>query len=82
MQIKEDIVFPQDVQLTNEAKDFILKILNKNPVERLRIEKLLEHPFLKRSCEPADMQIWIGIFLYYSDFKVHLSFKYLLFIFS
>lgn len=46
--IKEDIVFPSDLSLTSDAKDFVLKILKKNPDDRLKVEKLLEHPFLRR----------------------------------
>ena len=46
--IKEDIVFPSDLTLTPEARDFVLKILKKNPDDRLKVEKLLEHPFLRR----------------------------------
>lgn len=37
IQIKEDIIFPTNIKVSNEAKDFILRILKKNPDERLKI---------------------------------------------
>lgn len=42
------------MQISNDAKDFVLKILNKNPDERLKVEKLLDHSFLKKASEYID----------------------------
>lgn len=43
---EEEIKFPPWVDITENAKDFILKILQKNPQDRISMTKLLEHPFL------------------------------------
>ena len=43
---EEDIKFPSWVDISENAMDFILKILKKNPDERLSINNLLMHPFL------------------------------------
>ena len=45
-QISDEILFPEDLELSPTAKDFIFKILQKNPEDRLKISQLLEHPFL------------------------------------
>lgn len=50
-QIKDDIVFPRDIPISDQAKDFILKILQKNPLDRLKVDELLSHPFLLRNVE-------------------------------
>lgn len=57
IQIKDDIVFPKDISISEEAQDFILKILKKNPEDRLKIDKLLEHPFLQKNVELADTDL-------------------------
>lgn len=46
-------MFPTNIPVSAEAKDFILKILKKNPGDRLKIGELLEHEFLKRCPEMA-----------------------------
>lgn len=40
-------MFPETPKVSSEFKDFISKILKKNPKERLRVGMLLEHPFLQ-----------------------------------
>ena len=50
--IKEgEVKFSEKVNLSPEGKDFILKILNKNPKERLGSKKdvkdVIQHPWLK-----------------------------------
>lgn len=45
--IDEEIYFPKGYPLSNEAKDFILKCLHKNPKERLTMTKLVDHPFIQ-----------------------------------
>lgn len=50
--IKErEVKFSEKVNTTPEAKDFLLKILNKNPKERLGskgdVEEILAHPWFK-----------------------------------
>lgn len=46
-------MFPANIPVSEEAKDFVLRILKKNPGDRLKIGELLEHEFLKRSPELA-----------------------------
>jgi serine/threonine protein kinase len=46
-------VFPNDILISDQAKDFVLKILKKNPDDRLKIDKLLEHPFLQRNVDSS-----------------------------
>jgi serine/threonine protein kinase len=45
--VSDEVKFPSYIDVTDSAKDFILKIMEKNPVNRVEIEALLHHPFLK-----------------------------------
>lgn len=36
--------------LSPEAKDLIHSLLQKNPKDRISLEQILEHPFIKRGC--------------------------------
>lgn len=40
------MAFPDNAGISEEAKDFVLKILQKDPNDRLKVGQLLEHPFL------------------------------------
>ena len=44
-----NIIFPDEkkVKVSNEAKDLICKILTPNPLKRIKIDEILNHPFLK-----------------------------------
>jgi serine/threonine protein kinase len=42
-------VFPDYVPISNCAKDFIYKALQKNPNSRIEMDELLNHPFLASS---------------------------------
>ena len=55
--IKEDITFPKDIAISDEAKDFVLKILKKNPDDRLKIDRLLDHPFLQRNVDVSELDL-------------------------
>ena len=47
-QIQEnEVEFDTNINVSDEAKDLILKILNKNPQARLTIDQVLEHEWLK-----------------------------------
>ena len=48
MQIHEEIVFPEYVEVSELAKDFILKILKRAPEERGTIGEVIRHPFLSQ----------------------------------
>ena len=41
-----NLEFPDDIEASKEAKDLITKILTKNPVNRIKLEEILKHPFL------------------------------------
>lgn len=43
---RDKISFPENIG--PRAKDFIEALVRKNPEERLKAYKLLEHPFLKQ----------------------------------
>lgn len=45
--IEDEVEFPSNVEVTKEAKDFVLKILKKNPCQRMKIDGLLKHSFLQ-----------------------------------
>ena len=56
---KSKVVFPDaryNIRMTNECKDFIWKLLDKNPATRLGAENgvydILNHPWLKHHLEP------------------------------
>ena len=44
----DEIRFPSYIDLSEEYKDFVLKILRKNPKDRMCCEDLLLHPFLEK----------------------------------
>jgi serine/threonine protein kinase len=46
-QITDDLVFPSYVELSASAKDFLTRALRKNPAERMDLDEMLAHPFLK-----------------------------------
>ena len=46
--VKDAIVFPSYVPLSNEAKDFLNCCLQKNPNDRKSIRELLHHDFFKK----------------------------------
>ncbi|EPR79810.1 serine/threonine protein kinase [Spraguea lophii 42_110] len=45
---KNEYEFPENIQISNEAKDLITKILNKNPLERPTLEEIEAHPFFEK----------------------------------
>jgi serine/threonine protein kinase len=46
MQVEEEIKFSRAVAVSEEAKDFIMVCLKKDPRDRYTVPELLEHPFL------------------------------------
>lgn len=46
--------FPSD--LSPLAKDLVLRLLNKNPAERLTLQQVLSHPWLAGNCSGANAQ--------------------------
>lgn len=47
--VDEDIYFSKGIPVSQEAKDFILSCLHKNPKDRLTMNKLVDHPFIHRN---------------------------------
>lgn len=47
MKCSEDITFPEYVELSDNAKGFVLNILKKNREDRCDMEEIMNHPFLK-----------------------------------
>ena len=47
--LQGNVVFPDEtiVHVSNEAKDLILKILTPDPSKRIKIDEILNHPFMK-----------------------------------
>ena len=43
---RDKISFPENI--SDKAKDFVESLIRKNPEERLKAYKLLDHPFLKQ----------------------------------
>lgn len=48
MQVEDEISFPEYVDVTDEAKSFILGIMKKKPEERMGIREMLRHPFITK----------------------------------
>jgi len=46
------VLFPENIQVSEEVKDLILKLLCNDPKERLNIDQISSHPWMKRfSCK-------------------------------
>lgn len=43
-----DLSFPEDISLSREAKDLITKLLQKDPERRMTLERVLQHPWMKK----------------------------------
>ncbi len=41
--VLSELKFPSNVELSPEAKDFVIKMLNLDPVERLGIDEAVRH---------------------------------------
>ncbi len=44
----DQVTFPSYVDTTAEAQDFILKILQKKPEDRMTVREMLRHPFITK----------------------------------
>jgi serine/threonine protein kinase len=45
------VEFPTDLNLSEEFKDFVLRILNRDPKVRLCSDELLKHKFIEKYSE-------------------------------
>mmetsp|Transcript_23165 Transcript_23165/g.26238 ORF Transcript_23165/g.26238 Transcript_23165/m.26238 type:complete len:143 (-) Transcript_23165:179-607(-) len=46
--IREEVIFPADVQISSEAKQLILDLLKIQPEERLNLNQILDHGFFRQ----------------------------------
>ena len=46
IKVEDEINFPEYVDVTDEAKDFILGIMKKKPEERMEMKQIMRHPFI------------------------------------
>jgi len=46
--VEDEINFPEYVDVTDEAKDFILNIMKKKPEERMEMKQIMRHPFITK----------------------------------
>jgi len=44
--VKNDVVFPRELKLSKSVIDFIQKVLNKSPRQRIKVEDALRHPWI------------------------------------
>ena len=48
IEVSDEINFPEYVDVSDEAKDFILGIMKKKPEERMEMREILRHPFITK----------------------------------
>ena len=46
--MSDDITFPEYVEVSDDAKDFILGTMKKQGEERMEIRQMLRHPFITK----------------------------------
>ena len=46
--LKFNITFPDYVDVSDQAKDFILKIMKKKPEDRMEMREIMRHPFITK----------------------------------
>ncbi|XP_077228759.1 serine/threonine-protein kinase Aurora-3-like [Tasmannia lanceolata] len=51
--IKVDLSFPSTPRVSAEAKDLISKLLVKDALKRLSLQKILEHPWIVKNADPS-----------------------------
>ena len=47
-EVTDEVKFPDYVDVSEEAKDFILRCLKKKPEERMEIREMIRHPFINK----------------------------------
>ncbi|CAM9710348.1 unnamed protein product, partial [Laminaria digitata] len=45
-----DLRWPTHVNISDDAKDLITKLLQKDPQKRLRLDKVASHPWIRKHC--------------------------------
>ena len=56
----DEITFPFSVDVSPEAKNFILSIIRKDPRDRIEIDEILSHAFLRKNYKysiPIDFKL-------------------------
>mmetsp|Transcript_15521 Transcript_15521/g.33685 ORF Transcript_15521/g.33685 Transcript_15521/m.33685 type:complete len:342 (+) Transcript_15521:429-1454(+) len=51
--VRVDLKFPDEPPVSEEAKDFIRKLLVKDTTSRLPLDKVVDHPWIKAYADPA-----------------------------
>lgn len=46
IQVSDEVTFPDYVEISDRAKNFVMRILEKEPSKRCSLDDLLGHPFL------------------------------------
>lgn len=49
IQLEDDISFPEYLKISDSAKDFIRKLMKKDPKERMEMDEVKDHPFLREN---------------------------------
>ena len=47
-QVEDEVKFPEYVDVSDDAKDFILGIMQKNPDDRMVMKDIFKHPFIRK----------------------------------
>merc|ERR1719384_61174 len=72
--IKDQLQFPNDVELSDGFKDFVRKALVKNPHKRLSIEDALRHPWVQGKAA-AEIQLNKDVIRYLRQFNYQSKLK-------
>lgn len=59
MEDLSELVFPSHLPVSEEAKDFIRRALNKNSVHRMSLDEALGHKFLLNSAKEMELYKFI-----------------------
>ena len=47
-QIENGVHFPTEIEISNEAKDLLLSLLQEDPVKRITLPQIMSHPWITR----------------------------------
>lgn len=47
IQLYDDITFPDYLHISDVAKDFIVNLMHKDPTQRMDMDEIKNHPFLR-----------------------------------
>eukprot|EP01084_Bolivina_argentea_P288476 495122_1 len=67
--VKQSVKFPKHAKLSDTLKDFILTLLNKDPLKRPSATKALQHPFVSGKTKLSDKSMSQEVLGFLSQFK-------------